>query len=178
MMVNKLEKSFNSFSQLIKRPQTIIQAENRVKSGWDNLSDLPFGKRVFSYLVGKTAPYSGNIKAQIEELRPGFAKVLLRDRSSIRNHIKSIHAVALANLAELAGNIALSYSLPENSRFIVAKMDIDYIKKARGDIYATSHCPIPKTNKRKEYTVLVEIYNAQGELLCKASLVSLVGPKS
>lgn len=175
--MNKLEKTLSSFSQLIKRPQSIIQAENRVKSGWDNLSDLPFGKRTFSYLVGKTAPYSGNIKAQIEELRPGFAKVLLRDRYSIRNHIESIHAVALANLAELTGNIALSYSLPENSRFIVAKMDIDYIKKARGDIYAISQCPVPQTNKRKKYTVTVEIYDKQQELLCKASLISLVGPR-
>lgn len=175
--MNKLVDAIESVSGLLRRPRNILTADNIVRSGWDNLADLPLGKRTFSFLVGRTAPYTGNIKAKIVELEQGYAKVLLKDRSSIRNHIKSIHAVALANLAELTGNIALSYSLPENSRFIVAKMDIDYIKKAKGDIYATSHCPIPETNERQEYLVPVEIFNADHELLCKARLVTLVGPK-
>ena len=161
-------RSFSSFK---------LDQRNLVREGWDTLAKLPFGKTAFSFLVGKAAPYTGNIKARIVEIKPGYAKVELKDRSSVRNHLKSIHAIALANVAELAGNVALSYSLPADARFIVTKMDIKYLKKARGTIFAIGECPIPKTNIRKEYIVPVKIVDAEDDLLCEVKLHSLVGPK-
>ncbi|MFW7378629.1 MAG: DUF4442 domain-containing protein [Oligoflexus sp.] len=158
-------------------PSKQMATRNLVKEGWDKLSKLPFGKELFSYLVGRAAPYTGNIRATVVELRPGYAKVVVNERGSIRNHLRSIHAIALANLAELAGNIALSYVLPDDARFIVTKMDITYSKKARGTIFAIGECPIPTTSKRQEYIVPVKIINDKDEILCQATLHSLVGPK-
>ena len=64
------------------------------------------------------------------ELETGRSTVVMRDRRSVRNHLRSVHAVALANLVELTANVALSYSMPDDARFIVAGMELDYIKKA------------------------------------------------
>ena len=47
-----------------------------------------------------------------------------------------MHAIALVNLAEIAGNVAISYTLPGDARFIVAGITIDYVKKARGTLRA------------------------------------------
>src|SRR5262245_4652676 len=102
---------------------------NLIRTLWDRLSPLPGGTRLFSKLVGRAAPYTATIRAHVEVLRPGHAEVVMKDRSGLRNHLSSLHAVALVNLAELAGNIALSYSLPDDARFIVAGLDITYVKK-------------------------------------------------
>jgi acyl-coenzyme A thioesterase PaaI-like protein len=151
---------------------------NLVREWWDRLAPLPLGKRLFSIAVGQAAPYTSTIGASVEALRPGYAEVHLRDRRAVRNHLSSVHAVALVNLAELCGNVALAYSLPDDARFIVAGLSIDYVKKARGTIVATSECPIPQTSARQELAVPVEMRDASGEVVARCTLRSLVGPKA
>ncbi|HYX32512.1 MAG TPA: DUF4442 domain-containing protein [Oligoflexus sp.] len=152
-------------------------SRNIAKEGWDTLSRLPRGKYIYSYLIGRYAPYTGSIKAVIEELSTGHSEVVLKDTPNLRNHLQSIHAVALANLAELTGNIALSYSMPADARFIVSKMELEYVKKARGTVTGVCDCPVPTSNAKKTYLVPVRIVNDAGEVVCKATLHSLVGPK-
>jgi len=150
---------------------------NVIRQQWDLLSRLPGGRVLFSKVVGRAAAYTGTIGAVVEELRPGFARVVMRDRPAVRNHLQSIHAVALVNLAELTGNVALAYSLPDDARFIVAGLSIEYLKKARGTITGTSECPIPTSSERREFAVPVVMHNAAGEEVARATLRSLVGPK-
>lgn len=150
---------------------------NVIRETWDRVSRLPGGKRIFSTFVGMAAPYTGTIGAQVVELRRGYARVELRDRRWVRNHLRSVHAVALVNLAELTGNVALAYGLPDDARFIVAGLTIEYLKKARGTITAVSECPMPDTNERKEFAVLVEMLDESGEVVARCTLRSLVGPK-
>ncbi|PKN55298.1 MAG: DUF4442 domain-containing protein [Deltaproteobacteria bacterium HGW-Deltaproteobacteria-14] len=150
---------------------------NLIREAWDRASGLPGGKRIFSAFVGMAAPYTGTIGAQVVELRRGYARVELRDRRWVRNHLRSVHAVALVNLAELTGNVALAYGLPDDARFIVAGLTIEYLKKARGTITAVSECPMPDTNERKEFEVLVDMLDESGEVVARCTLRSLVGPK-
>ncbi len=150
---------------------------NVIRQMWDRMAAIPGGKRLFSRAAGQLAPYTGSIGARVVELREGYARVELDDRRKVRNHLRSVHAVALVNLAEMCGNMALSYSLPDDARFIVAGLSIDYIKKARGLITAVSECPVPSTSVRQEYEVPVTMTNAAGEVVAKATLRSLVGPK-
>jgi acyl-coenzyme A thioesterase PaaI-like protein len=152
-------------------------AGNTVREGWDRLAKLPGGQRLFSRLVGTAAPYTGSIDGQVVELRRGYSRVLLRDRRKVRNHLNCVHAIALANLAELCGNVALAYSMPDDARFIVAGLSMEYIKKARGTITAECHCPIPETNERQEYEVIVEMKDDAGELVTRCTLQTLVGPR-
>lgn len=150
---------------------------NLLRDAWNLLGGLPGGKILFSRLVGRLAPYSDTIRARVTVLRPGFCQIEIDDQPSVRNHLASIHAVALVNLAELAGNIALAYALPNDARFIVAGLSIEYLKKARGTITATSECPMPSSNQRLEYEVPVIMTDSAGEVVARATLRSLVGPK-
>lgn len=150
---------------------------NIVRAQWDFLSRLPGGKLIFSKAVGRAAPYTGTIDARVHELRKGFARVVMNDRHAVRNHLECVHAVALVNLAELTGNVALAYSLADDARFIVAGLSIEYLKKARGTLTATCDCPVPESSERREFAVAVSIRNASGEEVAKAVLRSLVGPR-
>ena len=150
---------------------------NVLRDVWNLLSGLPGGKRLFSKLVGRMAPYTGGIHATVTVLRAGYAEVQMHDRRAVRNHLDSIHAIALANLAELAGNVALAYSLPEDARFIVRGMEIEYMKKARGTITAIGEPPIPRSAQGAQYDVPVTLRDASGDEVAKAVIRSLVGPK-
>jgi acyl-coenzyme A thioesterase PaaI-like protein len=150
---------------------------NVIRELWDRLAGLPAGTALFSRAVGSIAPYTGSIGARVQELRVGFARVELEDRRKVRNHLRSVHAVALVNLAEVTGNLALAYSLPDDARFIVSGLSIDYVKKARGTITAISESPVPDSNERHEYQVPVVMTDPGGDVVARATLRSLVGPK-
>src|SRR5258706_2136835 len=123
------------------------------------------------------APYTGTIHPTVTALRTGYSEVTMRDHRGVRNHLDCVHAIALANLAELAGNVALFYSMPDDARFIVSGMEIEYTKKSRGTITATGESPVPKTSSRAAYDVDVTLRDASGEQVARAVLHSLVGPK-
>ncbi len=150
---------------------------NVVRDLWDKLSPVPGGKRVFSHMVGRAAPYTGTIRARVVQLERGHSRVQMQDRPGLRNHLRSVHAVALANLVELTGNLALVYSMPDDARFIVAGMELDYVKKARGTIEGRCDCPVPENNERREYLVPVTLHDPSGEVVVRGTLRTLVGPK-
>jgi uncharacterized protein (TIGR00369 family) len=150
---------------------------NMIRDMWGRMSALPMGKMVFSKLVGQAAPYTGSVDARVHELREGYSRVSMADRRKVRNHLNCVHAVALTNLAELTGNIAMAYSLPSDARFIVAGLSIEYLKKARGEITGEAHCPVPTSAERNTYEVPVSLCDPQGVEVARATLQTLVGPK-
>jgi acyl-coenzyme A thioesterase PaaI-like protein len=168
--------ALSDLKRLLPMPK-LDGSRNLIRKAWDVMSQVPGGKTVFSRLVGRMAPYTGTINAQVTVLRSGYAEVAMADRKAVRNHLDCVHAVALANLAELAGNIALMYSLPDDARFIVSGMEIEYVKKARGTIRAVGEAPVPRSNTRAAYDVPVTLRDESGEEVARAVLHSLVGPK-
>lgn len=150
---------------------------NFIRESWNRLEGVPGGKALFSRLVGLAAPYTGTIGAQVLELKPGYSKVVMKDKRGLRNHLSSVHAVALVNLAELTGNVALAYSMPDDARFIVAGLSIDYVKKARGPITGTTQCPPIESAEKKEYLVPVELRDQAGDIVATCTLKTLVGPR-
>ncbi len=150
---------------------------NFIRDVWNRLERIPGGKLLYSRMVGRLAPYTGSIGAVVRELGDGYSRVTLADRRAVRNHLSCVHAVALANLVELTGSLALGYSLPDDARFIVAGMGLDYIKKARGTITGECRTPPIASSAKQEYQINVTLRDESGDVVVEGTLRTLVGPK-
>jgi acyl-coenzyme A thioesterase PaaI-like protein len=175
-MVPRLMTLADRLGQLLPMPR-LDARRNVIRDAWNLLSRVPGGRVLFDRLVGRLAPYTGSIHARVIQLRDGYGEVAMADRRAVRNHLDCVHAIALANLAELAGNLALFYSLPVDARFIVAGMEIEYVKKARGTITAVGEPPVLRTSVRASHDVPVTLRDAGGDIVARAILHTLVGPK-
>ena len=145
---------------------------------WQQLSRLPFGNRLFSWMVGRMAPYTGSVGGVYTDLRPGFARVELRDRRGVRNHLASVHAVALVNLAEMTSGAALLTALPAGVRGIVTGLRIEYLRKARGTLVATTTAVAPAVIVTPiSHEVQATIVDADGELVAACTVTWRLSPR-
>jgi acyl-coenzyme A thioesterase PaaI-like protein len=147
---------------------------NVIREAWDKLAKIPKGNIVYSQLVGRMVPYTGTIPAVVEALGEGAATVSMRDTRRVRNHLNSIHAVALANLGELSTGLALNYTLPPKARCILVSLRMDYVKKARGTLRATARFEKPEWGPHQEILVVGEIVDAKGDTVAKVTATWLV----
>lgn len=141
----------------------------RLRASWRRLSKLPGGKTLFSLLVGWMTPYSGTMGARVQQLEPGWCQVTLRDRRRVRNHLASVHAMALANLAEMASGLAVLVGLPPGVQGIVTGFSITYHKKARGLLTAECRASGLDVKSEQEYEAAVAIIDPQGDVVARAS---------
>lgn len=143
---------------------------------WRRLSTKPGGRWLFSVLVGRFARYSGSIGARIQELEPGRCVGTLRDRPKVRNHLKSIHATAMVTFGELTSGLAMMAAMPPGMRAIVTRLEIQYLKKARGALTAHGKAPIPEVDTECEYVASASIRNSADEEVASITTHWLIGP--
>jgi len=149
----------------------------RLRSTWRNLSSKPGGKWLFSKLFGRFIPYSGSVRPEILELGPGRAVIAVSDRHSVRNHLDSVHAVALANLGEMSTGLALTFGMPAEGRSILVRLSCEYLKKARGRLVATCEAPAVASTESRDYEVVSVIRDEAGDAVARATAVWKVGPR-
>jgi acyl-coenzyme A thioesterase PaaI-like protein len=146
-------------------------------AAWRRLAPLPGGPRLFSWYVGRMAPYSGSMGARVQALEPGYAVIALRDRRRVRNHLASIHAIALANLGELTTGLAMTSALPPTVRGIPIRLEIDYVKKARGVLTAESRCAVPPVTGEVEHQAEADIRDPTGDVVARVRVRWRLGPR-
>ena len=60
----------------------------------------------------------------------------MRKRRAVQNHIGTVHAIAMCNLAEIAAGTMTEISIPASMRWLPKGMQVEYLKKADSDVEA------------------------------------------
>jgi acyl-coenzyme A thioesterase PaaI-like protein len=132
----------------------------------------PLGHWLFSRAVCFKAPYFATISPRITRLENGRCEATIEDRRRVHNHIGTVHAIALCNLAELCAGVMTDASLPKGMRWIPKGMTVQYLKKATGSLHAvaTPGIPLVVSESGYELPVNVDVTDSDGERVFSADI--------
>ncbi len=118
-----------------------MSEDNFVLQSWTKAAKVPGGKWVFAQAVARKAPYFKTVSPEILELRRDFARLRMKKRRAVQNHIGTVHVIAIANLLEMAMGVCAEASVPKHLRWIPKGMTLEYTAKAGTDVVATAEFP-------------------------------------
>ena len=144
---------------------------------YNKASKLPAGKWIFSKALCVVAPYFGSIKPMFDELRPNYCQISIKKRRKVQNHIGTVHAIAMCNMAELAGGTMTDISIPKGARWIPAGMTVQYLKMAKTDLRAV--CKIERYDWQGKQDVIMPVcvYDTNNEEVFHADITMRISPK-
>jgi acyl-coenzyme A thioesterase PaaI-like protein len=150
-----------------------------VLSLYRRITRWPAGQLIFSRLVCLKAPYFATIAPRFVALEPGRCEVRIRDRRRVHNHIGTVHAIALCNLAELSAGVMTDATIPADMRWIPKGMSVEYLKKAVGTLHgvATPEAAVRSAVDGYEWPVNVQVTNGAGEAVFHARVMMWVSPR-
>lgn len=146
---------------------------------WQSFASLPGGKWLFSRIICLKAPFFSSIRPRFVELRPEYCEIRIRDRRAVHNHIGTVHAIAMCNMAELSGGMMTEVTIPSTHRWIPKGMTVEYLKKATTDLRAMAR-PLgaPDWSQPAELPVEVMVQDTAGQDVFRAVISMWVTPKS
>jgi len=150
-----------------------------VLSLYRRLARWPGGRWLFARAVCLKAPYFATIAPRFVALEPGRCEVVIADRRRVHNHLGTVHAIALCNLAELAAGVMTDATVPASMRWIPKGMTVEYLKKATGTMHAvaTPDLPVVEAGAGYELPVTVLVSNDGAEPVFRARIAMWVSPR-
>lgn len=114
--------------------------ENRLNRVVGKLGEVsgPLQSQALSFVLGRTVKFVGTAGLVVEELTPERAVVVVKNRKKVQNHIGSVHACAMALVAETATGFVVGMNLPDAAVPVIKTIKIDYVKRAKGDMRAVA----------------------------------------
>jgi acyl-coenzyme A thioesterase PaaI-like protein len=152
---------------------------SNILSLWHRLSTKPLGKWAFAKAVCFKAPYFSSITPHFVELRAGYCEVTIRKRRAVQNHIGTVHAIAMCNMAELAAGVMTDASVPRNMRWIPKGMTVEYLRKAQTDLVAIAQLDtLEALAQEGDCVVPVEVKDAVGKIVFRAKVTMYISAKA
>lgn len=138
--------------------------------------------RLVSGIFGRVVPYVGTSGLRYEELSPERVVVSIRNRRPVQNHIKGVHAAAMALLAETATGFVVGINLPDDKLPLIKSLHVDYCKRSQGDMRAVATLTpeqrrLIETEPRGEVLVPVSVTDESGQEPIQCSMLWAWVPK-
>lgn len=141
------------------------------------LTRWPLGHWLFTRMVCLQAPYFSSIRPLFRDLRPGSCTVFMRKRRRVKNHLGTIHALAMGNLCELAAGLVMESTLPADMRWIPRGMKIEYLRKAETDVTAKAILVEQVWGEAANVPVVVSVQDTRKQEVVRAEIAMYVSPR-
>lgn len=124
-------------------------------AGFDALPGLVLKARnssfwlwVLNRVLGRTIPFNRPHGFRLQEIGENRIVTSCRYRRVNHNHVRGIHACAIATVAEFsAGFLLLTKLEPTRYRLIMSRIEVDYVYQAKEDIYSESQVSTERLDK-------------------------------
>ncbi|MDO8331446.1 MAG: DUF4442 domain-containing protein [Fluviicoccus sp.] len=138
--------------------------------------------KAISKIFGSVVPLVGTAGLVYEELTPERVVVSIRNRRKVQNHIKNVHAAAMALLAETATGFCVGMNLPDDKLPLIKSLKVDYLKRSQGDMVAVAHLKPEdivriQTEPKGELLVSVTVTDESGNEPIKCEMLWAWVPK-
>jgi uncharacterized protein (TIGR00369 family) len=126
--------------------------------------------------------FAGTGGIKFVELEEGRAILTIANQRKVQNHIRGIHAAAMALLAETATGAVLGMTIPDTHIPLLKTMHVDYVRRAKGGLRAEATLP-PEvrqrvlTEERGDFAVPIKVTDESGEEPIKCQMVWAWTPK-
>lgn len=157
---------------------------NRLSKVMRQIERLPSGLQptVRSFILGKIIRFAGTASCRVETLRPETCVIRLKNRRKVQNHIGSVHAAAMALLAESATGFMTGMTIPDDRILVIRSMELTYLKRASGDMTAVAsfseeQLEYVRNTPKGDITVPVVITDETGTETVKAEMIWAWTPK-
>ena len=159
-------------------------ASNQMSRLVGKLSSLPAGMQQWAqtFLLGKVVPFLGTAGMQFEQVTPQRVVVSVANKRKVQNHIKGIHAAAMALLAETATGFVVGMNLPDDKLPLLKSMKINYVRRSSGDMRAVAELTPQQiqtilNDAKGEVTVNVKVTDAANEQPVECEMIWAWVPK-
>lgn len=153
-----------------------MSQDNYLLKLWDKANRLPAGKKWFSMIFARKAPYFGTIKPLVREVRPNYCEVAFKKRRGVENHIGTVHVIAICNALEMAMGAVAEATIPKHLRWIPRGMELQYTAKATSDIVAIAETR-PEDWKPGDLAVRVRAERDDGTVVVEGVIMLYVSEK-
>ena len=143
---------------------------------FERLDRFPLGKQLFAKGVCVRAPYFSTIRPRVLDVRSGRVEAAMSNRRAVQNHLGTVHAIAMCNLCEFTGGLAIEVSRPAEVRWIPRGMDVQYLKKAKTDLTAISEIEGIDWSVEQDVPVVVHVYDTDGNEVVRADIRMKASP--
>jgi acyl-coenzyme A thioesterase PaaI-like protein len=92
------------------------------------------GNQGYGEAIAGIAPYFGTITPRFLDFQPHYCALSIANTHAVRNHLGTLHAIAMCNGAELAAGLVTDASIPPGRRWIPVEMNVRYLAKAKTDV--------------------------------------------
>ena len=96
----------------------------------------PWRHGLLNFIIHRAVKFTGTAKINVELLDFNRSIMTLKNRRKVQNHIGTIHATAMALLAETTTGLIVGMNIPDNKIPVLKSMSIYYVKRASGDMRA------------------------------------------
>ena len=144
---------------------------------WKFFGNSKAGRWFVSKIVCFSAPYFSSIKPIFVTVQPGRVEATFKKRRAVTNHLKTVHAIAMCNVAELAGGVCLDVSLSSNMRWIPVGMEVKYLKLAKTDLRAVCHVDDYQWTSAQDVIMPVGVFDTNGVEVFHADITMRISEK-
>lgn len=143
--------------------------DNRLRRTLRSLDRAPtFVRRwLVSSAIGRTIHFVGTAGLRIEEIGTEQVIISIANKRRVQNHIGTVHAAAMALLAETATGLALGMHLHDEAVPVIKQLEVDFLRRAKGGMRAVAQLSaeqqrVLQNDERGELLVPVAVTDSEG----------------